>query len=65
MDGIKSNLDASCWEVEAYKQIIDAWVTYGEYVNIIRPKLSSEEREKVITLAEELKKKHKRRFNRG
>lgn len=65
MDGIKSNLNDCCWEVEAYKQIIGAWVTYGDYMNIIRPKLSSEEREKVITLAEELKEKNERRFNRG
>lgn len=58
----KSKLDDICWEIKAYNKLYKTWVTYGKYMQLIRPKLQKEGKlDKVIAYSKELEERNKRR----
>ena len=61
-DTKKSKLDAILWEIKAYNKLYKTWVTYGKYMQLIRPKLQKEGKlDKVIAYTKELEELSKRR----
>ena len=57
----KSNLDAICWEIEAYKKLYNTWINYGDYIGIARPELEKTGGlSKVKAYAKELEERSKR-----
>ena len=59
-----TKLDMLCSEIDVYRKNFK-WVSYGEYVSIILPAMSKEQRKQIQQEAEALREERKNRRVRG
>ena len=59
-----TKLDIICSEIDVYREKFK-WVSYGEYVSIVIPGMSKEQRKQIQAEAEALREERRKRRARG